>query len=86
MLHIIHLLERRIGARKGAHVATRLLLVSGLSVLSLPGLGPFVSEFMVIAGTWSRYPIVTAVSIIGVVLAAVYVLRMYQRTMTGPIS
>ena len=74
------------GVQKVAPVTAGVLLVSGLSVLSLPGLGPFVSEFMVIAGTWSRYPIVTAVSIIGVVLAAVYVLRMYQRTMTGPIS
>ena len=39
-----------------------------------------------IAGTWSRFPVVTAVSLLGVVLAAVYVLRMYQRTMTGPIT
>ncbi|MDO5533244.1 MAG: NADH-quinone oxidoreductase subunit M [Propionibacteriaceae bacterium] len=74
------------GVQKVAPVAAGVLLVSGLATLSLPGLAPFVSEFMVIAGTWSRYPVVTAVSLLGVVLAAVYILRVYQRTMTGPIS
>lgn len=74
------------GVQKVAPVLAGVLLTSGLATLSLPGLAPFVSEFLVIAGTWSRYPVVTAVSIIGVVLAAVYILRMYQRTMTGPIS
>ncbi|MBK8461688.1 MAG: NADH-quinone oxidoreductase subunit M [Nigerium sp.] len=74
------------GVQKVAPVAAGLLLVSGLSALSLPGMSTFVSEFMVITGTWSRYPVVTAVSMIGVVLAAVYVLRMYQRTMTGPVT
>ena len=74
------------GVQKVAPVAAGVLLVSGLATLSLPGLAPFVSEFMVIAGTWSRYPIVTAVSLLGVVLAAVYILRMYQRTMTGPVT
>lgn len=74
------------GVQKVAPVVAGVLLVSALASLSLPGLAPFVSEFMVIAGAWSRYPVVTAVAIIGVVLAAVYMLRMYQRTMTGPIT
>ncbi|MFT3875695.1 MAG: NADH-quinone oxidoreductase subunit M [Propioniciclava sp.] len=74
------------GVQKVAPMAAGLLLVSGLSALSLPGLSTFVSEFMVISGTWSRYPVVTGVAMIGVVLAAVYVLRMYQRTMTGPVT
>ena len=74
------------GVQKVAPVLAGVLLVSALASLSLPGLAPFVSEFMVIAGAWSRYPVVTAVAIIGVVLAAVYMLRMYQRTMTGPIT
>ena len=74
------------GVQKVAPVLAGVLLTSGLAALSLPGMGPFVSEFMVISGTWSRYPIVTAFSLLGVVLAAVYILRMYQKTMTGPIS
>ena len=33
-----------------------LLLFAGLSTLSLPGLSSFVSEFMVLAGTFGRHP------------------------------
>jgi NADH-quinone oxidoreductase subunit M len=59
-------------------------LVAGLATLSLPGLGPFVSEFLVLAGTFQRYPVAAAIAAVGMVLAALYVLLMYKRTMTGP--
>ena len=62
------------------------LLTSGLTALALPGMGSFVSEFLVMAGAWQRYPIHTAFITLGMVLAAVYVLRMYLRTMTGPVT
>ncbi len=74
------------GVQKVAPVLAGVWLLAGLSALSLPGLSTFVSEFMVIAGTWSRNPVVTVVALLGVVLAAVYVLRVYQRTMTGPVT
>ena len=38
------------------------LLLACLSALSLPGMSTFVSEFLVIAGTWSREPGVAAVA------------------------
>ena len=41
---------------------------------------------MVLAGTWSREPVVGAIASLGTVLAAVYILLMYQRTMTGPVT
>ena len=63
-----------------------LLLFAGLSTLSLPGLSSFVSEFMVLAGTFSRYPAYAVVSTLAIVLAALYILIMYQRTMTGPVT
>jgi NADH-quinone oxidoreductase subunit M len=59
-------------------------LVAGLSTLSLPGLGSFVSEFLVLAGTFQRYQVVALIATTGIVLAALYILLMYQRTMTGP--
>lgn len=59
-------------------------LVSGLSGLALPGLGSFVSEFLVMMGTFQRYPIVAAISSIGILLAALYILLWYQRVFTGP--
>ncbi|MEA5118151.1 MAG: NADH-quinone oxidoreductase subunit M [Propionicimonas sp.] len=72
------------GVEKVAPVLAGSLLLAGLSALGLPGMSTFVSEFMVLAGTWSREPWVAAVAVLGTVLAAVYVLLMYQRTMTGP--
>lgn len=74
------------GVQKVAPVLAGVLLMSGLSALALPGMGSFVSEFLVMAGAWQRYPVHTAVITLGMVLAAVYVLRMYLRTMTGPVT
>lgn len=74
------------GVEKVAPVLAGSVLLAGLSSLALPGMSSFVSEFMVLAGTWSREPWVAAVATLGTVLAAVYVLLMYQRTMTGPVT
>ncbi|MGL5867030.1 MAG: NADH-quinone oxidoreductase subunit M [Dermatophilaceae bacterium] len=59
-------------------------LVAGLASLSLPGLGPFVSEFLVLQGTFMRYEVAAVLAAVGIVLAALYILLMYQRVMTGP--
>ncbi len=59
-------------------------LVSGLAGLALPGLSSFVSEFLVMMGTFQRYPLVAAVSSTGIILAALYILLWYQRVFTGP--
>lgn len=74
------------GVQKVAPVLAGTTLVAGLSSLALPGMSSFVSEFMVMAGAWSREPWVGAVAALGTVLAAVYILLMYQRTMTGPVT
>ncbi|MEU5427724.1 NADH-quinone oxidoreductase subunit M [Streptomyces olivoreticuli] len=73
------------GVQKVAPVLAGTFLVGGLATLSLPGLAPFVSEFLVLVGTFSRYPAVGIVATLGIVLAALYVLVLYQRTMTGPV-
>ncbi|TDE34567.1 NADH-quinone oxidoreductase subunit M [Actinomadura sp. 6K520] len=72
------------GMQKVAPVLAGSFLIAGLSSLSLPGLAPFVSEFLVIVGTYGRYQWAAIASVIAVVLAAVYILWMYQRTMGGP--
>jgi NADH-quinone oxidoreductase subunit M len=72
------------GVEKVAPVLAGTLLVAGLSSLSLPGLSPFVSEFLVLLGAFSYGWYWGAAAVIGIVLAALYILLMYQRTMTGP--
>ncbi len=59
-------------------------LIAGLSCIALPGLGSFVSEFLVLAGTFQRYQVVAVLATTGIILAALYILLMYKRTMTGP--
>ncbi|MEW1718492.1 NADH-quinone oxidoreductase subunit M [Streptomyces sp. NPDC093109] len=74
------------GVQKVAPVLAGTFLIGGLATLSLPGLSPFVSEFLVLVGTFSRYPVVGIIATLGIVLAALYVLVLYQRTMTGPVK
>ncbi|MFE4534896.1 NADH-quinone oxidoreductase subunit M [Streptomyces scopuliridis] len=74
------------GVQKVAPVLAGTFLIGGLATLSLPGLSPFVSEFLVLVGTFSRYPVIGIIATIGIVLAALYVLVLYQRTMTGPVK
>ncbi|MEU6115503.1 NADH-quinone oxidoreductase subunit M [Streptomyces sp. NPDC047117] len=74
------------GVQKVAPVLAGTFLIGGLATLSLPGLAPFVSEFLVLVGTFSRYPVIGIIATVGIVLAALYVLVLYQRTMTGPVK
>ncbi|MGQ0631308.1 MAG: NADH-quinone oxidoreductase subunit M [Sporichthyaceae bacterium] len=71
------------GVQKVAPMLAGTFLFAGLANLALPGLAPFISEFMVLVGTYSRYPLAGVVATIGVLLAALYVLIAYQRTMAG---
>ncbi|NNM47549.1 NADH-quinone oxidoreductase subunit M [Knoellia koreensis] len=59
-------------------------LVAGLAGLALPGLSPFVSEIMVLVGTFQRYKLPAVIATTGIILAALYILLMYKRMMTGP--
>ncbi|MFI9077626.1 NADH-quinone oxidoreductase subunit M [Streptomyces sioyaensis] len=74
------------GVQKVAPILAGTFLVGGLATLSLPGLAPFISEFLVLVGTFSRYPVIGIIATLGIVLAALYVLVLYQRTMTGPVK
>jgi NADH-quinone oxidoreductase subunit M len=59
-------------------------LLAGLSSLALPGLSTFISEFLVLVGTFVRYPATAVVATLGIVLAALYILLTYQTMFTGP--
>ena len=74
------------GVQKVAPVLAGLFLIAGLAGLALPGLSTFVSEFLVLVGTFTRYEAAAILATVGIILAAIYILWMYQRTMTGPVS
>jgi len=73
------------GVQQVAPVLAGLFLISGLAGLSLPGLSSFVSEFLVLIGTFTRYKVAATFATANIVLAAVYILWMYQRVAGGPI-
>ncbi len=61
------------------------LLLTGLSTLSLPGTNAFISEFLVLVGSYGREPAFTIIATVGMIMAALYVLWFYQRVMHGPV-
>ena len=73
------------GLQRVVPVLAGTFLVAGLSALSLPGLSTFVSEFLVLIGTYARSQPAAIVATLGVVLAAIYILWTYQRLFTGPV-
>jgi NADH-quinone oxidoreductase subunit M len=72
------------GVQRVAPLLAGSFLVMGLASLALPGLSSFVSEFLVLVGTYTRYPVYAVLATLGIVLAAIYVLLWYQRVATGP--
>jgi len=61
-------------------------LIICLSSLGLPGLNGFIGEFLILLGAFRVHPKVAALAATGVILAAVYLLWMYQRVMFGPVT
>ena len=84
---IVGMIERRTGTRdrtqlrglaRSAPAFAALFLVASLAALGLPGLNGFVGEFLIVLGSWSRFLPLAVAAGVGIVLAAWYVLRMYQ--------
>ncbi|WP_448626793.1 NADH-quinone oxidoreductase subunit M [Geodermatophilus sp. URMC 64] len=72
------------GVARFAPLLAGSFLVAGLATLSLPGTNSFVSEFLTLLGAFPVRPVFTVLATVGIILAAIYVLLMYQRTMHGP--
>jgi len=63
-----------------------LFMIVCLSSIGLPGLNGFIGEFLILLGAFRAAPAVSAVAATGVILAAIYLLWMYQRVMFGPVT
>ena len=59
-------------------------LVAGAASLGLPTLSGFVSELLVFFGGFRAFPALTILAVLGIILAAGYILWMLQRTLFGP--
>ena len=72
------------GLQRVTPVMAWTFFVAGLSSLALPGLSSFVSEFLVLVGTFTRYPVHAIIATFGIVLAALYILIPVQKALHGP--
>ena len=59
-------------------------LIAGAASLGLPAMSGFVSELLVFFGGFRAFPALTILAVLGIILAAGYILWMIQRTMFGP--
>jgi NADH-quinone oxidoreductase subunit M len=56
-------------------------LLFSLAALGLPGLNNFVGEFLVLAGTMRKAPLVAALAFVGIVLTLIYTVRLVQEVL-----
>lgn len=63
-----------------------ILIFCAMGSLGLPGLAGFVSEFMVIRGAWSAYPVITGLSMFGLLVTGIYILKSIQKVLHGPLA
>lgn len=70
-------------AHQMPYAATGLML-AGMASLGLPGLIGFVPEFTIFVGAFAAFPVLTVVAIGGIVLTALYVLRVLANVLFGP--
>jgi NADH-quinone oxidoreductase subunit M len=62
------------------------LMVTTLSSIAVPGTFGFVGEFLVLLGSFGRYPILAVIASLGVILSACYMLWSVQRVLFNPLS
>ncbi|UQX90332.1 NADH-quinone oxidoreductase subunit M [Jatrophihabitans telluris] len=82
--------SRQISDYGGAAAVTPRLggvfLLAGLASLALPGMSTFISEFLTLVGSFTRHKALAILATTGIILAALYVLLLYQRTMQGGLN
>jgi NADH-quinone oxidoreductase subunit M len=73
------------GLRKPAPVLAGLMGITLFSSLGLPGLNSFVSEFLIFRGVFPLAWVAATVSILGLLVTAVFILTVMQKVFNGPV-
>ena len=60
------------------------MTIGGLASFGLPATSGFVAEFLCFYGMWLKFPVLALLSVVGIVLTAIYVMRMLQKIFLGP--
>lgn len=72
------------GLAAGAPRLAAIFLIVAMASLAIPGSNSFVGEFFILTGAFAHHPWLVALATIGIVYAAIYMLRLYQTSMNGP--
>lgn len=59
------------------------MTIGGLASFGLPATSGFIAEFLSFYGMWLRYPALALLAVCGIVITAIYVLRVIQRIFLG---
>ena len=62
------------------------LIFTSMASLGLPGLNGFVGEFMIVRGAWGPFALLTALSMIGLLMTGAYILKGIGETLHGPVK
>ncbi len=71
------------GLAKRWPILTGTFVLAAFSSLGLPGLNGFVGEFLILLGTFRTQRVLAIIATFGVLIAAIYMLRLFRRTMFG---
>jgi NADH-quinone oxidoreductase subunit M len=63
-----------------------ILIFTSMASLGLPGLNGFISEFLVVRGSWPIFTLFTALSTIGLLLTGAYILKGIKQVLHGPLN
>ena len=72
------------GLANGAPWLAGVFLIVAMASLAIPGSNAFIGEFFILTGVFAERPLLAVLACLGVVYAAVYMLRLYQSSMNGP--
>jgi len=63
-----------------------ILIFTSMASLGLPGLNGFISEFLIVRGSWPVLTIYTAVAMLGLLFTGAYILKGIRSVLHGPLN
>jgi len=95
LFYLVGVIEAKVGTReldvlngllnpiRGLPLTASMLVFGGMASAGIPGMVGFIPEFLVIQGTYARFPIPALLCVIGTGLTAVYFVILLNRTCFG---
>ena len=98
LFHLVGVVETKVGTRdldvlnglmnpiRGLPVISSLLVLAGMASAGIPGMVGFIAEFIVFQGSYSVFPLLTLLCVVGTGFTAVYFVILLNRTCFGKLD